>query len=120
MPEEKMSPIPNLTVRKANQLICADYLRQIAKLVEQGSITAFSIDWASDKPKPKGKLAVEAEFLTGPTEAEYLRNVAEIEAEEREKRAREIFVDLSEDMKDHKPCNPDAAKDCAICSPDLS
>jgi len=96
----ELPPIPELTVGKAHRLICADYLRTMAKLIEQGAVEAFDFNWNTSFRKPIGKIVCSADFLTAPVESQFIANIAAYEAE----RAKKIpVVDITEDLKENHP-----------------
>lgn len=95
-----LPPIPELTVGKAHRLICADYLRTLAKLIEQGGLEAFELAWNLSFRKPQGKVVTTADSLTGPVEAQFLANVRAYQEEQ----ARKVpVIDLTEEMKENHP-----------------
>ncbi len=94
------------TIEKAHRAICADYLRQIAKLVDQGCISAFDLAWSTGVRKPVGKMVASASFLIGPVESDFLNQIAEVN--------RQIPVlDVTKDLQDHEPCEDE---ECALCN----
>ena len=104
----ELPPIPELTIGRAHRLICADYLRAIAKLIEQNAIDAFELAWNTTQRKPQGKIIASADFLTGPVESQFLANVAAYQAEQ----AKKIdLVDITEELQENHPDVVEARKD---------
>lgn len=114
-------PIAEWTVTEAHRNICADYLRALAKLVEQGACEAFDLQWNPDFRKPEGKFIMGASWLTAPVEAQFLDLVQRY----REAQAKKIVVqDVTEQIKDavqdHEPCTGEAKEQCRFCNDKLS
>ncbi len=111
----KLPPIPELTVLRANQLMCADNLRAIAKLIEMGSVTAFDFAWSHDLRKPQGKLVVNSTFLIAPVEAQFMTDVAEYQKNQFEDKIQ--LQDLSAELAEkHPPCDEEDRDDCSVCT----
>ncbi len=106
-------PIPELTVIRANQLMCADNLRAVAKLIEAGSLTAFDIAWNSELHKPVGKMVIKADFLIAPVESQFMREV-DIYKQAQENKIQ--LQDLSQDLQNHEPCGENERDKCSICT----
>jgi len=113
--ERDLPPIPELTEKHANRIVCADYLRQVAMLIEQGAVTAFDFVWLSTQLKPQGKLVTNSTFLVGPSEAKLMRAVAEHKA-----KSSIQVVDATEELKGHQPCSDEYKDQCALCNTKLS
>lgn len=106
-------PIPELTVSQAHRIICADWLESVARMVRQGSVTAFDIAWNSDLEKPVGKFLGNASLLIGPIEPKLKAAVAA--ERQRQIDATTQVVDFTEQLKDHEPCEGEAKEQCALC-----
>lgn len=97
--QDLLPPIEELTTDQANRLICADYLRAIAQLIEKGALQAFDLSWAvSVAAKPIGKFVMNANFLMCTAEAEFEQKIEEYKA----KQASKIQVeDHTEELKNN-------------------
>lgn len=116
-------PFEEMTIAEAHRAITADYLHQLAELVERGAINAFDLCWNQEQMlKPQGRLAMASTFLVAPVEAEYMEKVEEYRARHAtsSERGPISVADVSEDLKDHPQCPPDRRDDCALCNTKLS
>lgn len=93
----ELPPIPELTVNQAHKAICADYLRSIAKMIEQDKITAFEFMWNLEIQKPVGRVSLNAEVLVGPMETRVLAAIAQ---HRREQEAKIPVQDISKELQD--------------------
>ena len=93
--------------RTANQILCADYLRSIALLLEKGAIHSFDFIWTDNYHKPRGSVILDSQFLNSPMELSYLEEL---------KKETIPTTDLSDNYKDHKPCSAEYREKCWICS----
>ncbi len=115
--EKPLPPIPELTPIKANQLMCADYLRSIAGMIERGQILAFDLSWSTTIRKPLGKHVFDAEYLIAPVESKFLKEAIQMQKQEEAQQAKGIsFEDVTEQLQDHEPCPDDEKDDCALCN----
>ncbi len=81
-----LPPIEDLTQDEANRLICADYLRAIARLIEKGAVSAFDLSWAAKvASKPVGRFVTDASFLMCAAEAELTLKVEEYKTQQAKK-----------------------------------
>jgi hypothetical protein len=102
---------------RVNQLLCADYLRNIANLIEKGALSGFELTWGASLRKPQGRLVTAADFLICPMEVKFDQAVEDYKAEQERKN---LVVDATEHFKDHTPCPAEVADQCHICSTKLS
>lgn len=117
MNEDELPPIEQLSVKQANRLVTADWLRSIAKLIQTGVIDSFECAWNFDLPKPIGRFTASCEMLSAPLEAKLHEAVA---VYKKEHLAVIPVVDVTEQLKDHVPCEGDAKENCALCNTSLS
>jgi len=86
--------LKDLTKDQANRLICADYLRAVAGLIERGHVGAFELAWSNNTMhKPSGRVVMDSNFLIAPAEAEFQAKIEEA-------KDKISFEDLSEKLKD--------------------
>lgn len=98
---------------QAHAVVCADYLRLLAHMIEQGQIAAFDISWSTQVAKPQGKMVMQSVALIGPMEVALREQV--------EAHRQKIQVeDLTEQLKNHPACPVEKQKDCPFCSVKLS
>lgn len=113
----ELPPITELTATRAHQLICADYLETMANLIRKGAVTGFEFMWNTQIEKPIGKYVGDSSMLIAPMESKIQNAIADYRAEQ----AKQISVtDLTEELKEHEPCQGKAAEECALCSTKLS
>lgn len=116
MSDPKDVPIPELTVLKANQLMCADYLRTLAGMVERGQLQAFDVAWTDEIRKPLGKLVIGADVIIAPVEGKFLQQTLKLQQEQKEESTAISFEDITEQLKDHEPCPENERDHCAVCN----
>lgn len=99
--QDLLPPIEELTTDQANRLICADYLRTLATMIERGALQAFDLSWAARvAAKPIGKLVMDAGFLMCDAEKEFEQKIEEYKA----KQAAKIQVeDCVQELKNTDP-----------------
>lgn len=113
----ELPPIPELTAEHAHQFVCADYLESIARLIRRGAISGFDFAWNSSLEKPIGKFVGNCAMLIAPMETKIQQAIADY----REEQSKQIsVVDVTEQLKNHEPCDEESADDCAICNTKLS
>lgn len=114
-------PITEWSVKEANRNMCADYLRTLAKLVEQGACEAFDIGWNLDIRKPEGKMVMGATWLTAPVEAQFLDAVQAYRAAQAQKIVvHDATEQIKDALQDHEPCEGEAKEQCRFCNDKLS
>jgi hypothetical protein len=78
MADKLLPPLTELTTDEAHRLICADYLRAIASLIERGACQAFEFSWTvKAMHKPAGRIVMDSNFLVSGAESELLQKVEE-------------------------------------------
>lgn len=89
--------LEGLTAKEANRRMCADYLRNLARMIEDGGLDAFSLTWVLEGDKiagrPEGKIALSASFLSSGVEQEIMAALEKHHAKIQ-------VVDMTNELKD--------------------
>ena len=94
-----LPPIEELTQDQVNKLVCADYIRTLADMIEKGALSAFDLQWSAKlSNKPVGRLVTDAAFIICDAEQELTEKIEKYKAEQ----AKKISVqDMTEVLKDN-------------------
>lgn len=74
-----------MSVQDGYRVICTDYLRTLADLIEAGAVTAFKLDWGKDLAKPVGNFVMTSSFLVTDSEIEIQDQIDEHHASQANK-----------------------------------
>jgi hypothetical protein len=110
---DEIPDFTKLTPQQAHRITCADYLRMLAGLIENGAISAMELTWSDAFAKPTGNILTSALAFVAPLEAAMVQQV-------RKERERIQVEDLTEALKNHEPCPKDKQAECVFCSIRLS